>query len=219
MAESENDSLGSIHEDISLFPHFAHRSQDMQGAPAQTPACSPQTPSGAPLLSALNGPTSWTHWGFGDPGSRGNPGRGGSPRRQGLGAAIPGDEEDDAQRVGGDGKDVESERGPEGDEGATEEHGRRHGARGSQSRGPNGTRGAYCAVLAGCGAGQAGQAPGAPTEPGPGEALEAGPQGARRLVSVEGGAEQGGGASVVFLASQSWGWRCAPQPVREEGGA
>lgn len=67
-----------------------------------------------------------------------NAGWGGNPRRQGLGAASPGDEEDDAQRVGGDGKDVESERGPEGDEGATEEHSRRHGSRRNQSRGPEG---------------------------------------------------------------------------------
>lgn len=56
-----------------------------------------------------------------------------------TGAISPGDEEDDAQRVGGDGEDVESERGPEGDEGATEEHGRGHDDRISQSREPEGT--------------------------------------------------------------------------------
>lgn len=56
-----------------------------------------------------------------------------------TGAISPGDEEDDAQRVGGDGEDIESERGPEGDEGATEEHGRGHDDRISQSREPEGT--------------------------------------------------------------------------------
>lgn len=57
------------------------------------------------------------------------------PARPGLGSTSPGDEEDDAQRVGGDGEEVESERRPEGDEGATEEHRHRHGTRRSQFRG------------------------------------------------------------------------------------
>lgn len=53
-------------------------------------------------------------------------------------AASPGDEKDDAQRVDGDSEDVKRERGPEGDEGATKEHGSRHDDHGSQSRGPAG---------------------------------------------------------------------------------
>lgn len=76
---------------------------------------------------------------------RGNPGEGGNPRCPGLGLTSPGDEEDDSQRVSGDGEDVKGERGPEGDEGATKEHGSRHDARGSQSR-----RALQCPVDSGC---------------------------------------------------------------------
>lgn len=90
--------------------------------------------SPTPLLSALDGPTSWSHWEMGIPGSW-EPRRGKDPRRPGHSAASPGDEEDDSQRVGGDGEDVKSERGPEGDEGATEEHRHRHGTSRSQSQG------------------------------------------------------------------------------------
>ena len=66
----------------------------------------------------------------------------GSPRSGFPGAtALPDDEEDDAQRLGGDGEDVEGERRPEGNEGAAEEHGRRHGDRRSRPGGLAGTRG------------------------------------------------------------------------------
>lgn len=65
-------------------------------------------------------------------------------RRPGR-STSPGDEEDDSQRVGGDGEEVESERGPEGDEGATKEHRSRHDARGSQS-----PRALQCPVGSGC---------------------------------------------------------------------
>lgn len=71
---------------------------------------------------------------MGIPGSW-KPRRGRDPRCPGLGSTSPGDEENDAQRVGGDGEEVESERGPEGDEGATEEHRYRHGTGRSQSQG------------------------------------------------------------------------------------
>lgn len=66
------------------------------------------------------------------------PRRGRDPRRPGHSTASPGDEEDDSQRLSGDGEDVKSERGPEGDEGTTKEHGSRHDDLRSQSRGPEG---------------------------------------------------------------------------------
>lgn len=60
----------------------------------------------------------------------------GSPRSGFPGTtALPDDEEDDAQRLGSDGEDVEGERRPEGNEGAAEEHGRRHGDRRSRHGG------------------------------------------------------------------------------------
>lgn len=63
-------------------------------------------------------------------GRRGSPGER-SPRPGFPGAGVsPDNEEDDAQRLRGDGEDVEGERRPEGNEGAAEEHGRRHGDRG-----------------------------------------------------------------------------------------
>lgn len=66
----------------------------------------------------------------------------GSPRSGFPGTtALPDDEEDDAQRLGGDGEDVEGERRPEGNEGAAEEHGRRHGDRRSRHGSVAWTRG------------------------------------------------------------------------------
>lgn len=60
----------------------------------------------------------------------------GSPRSGFPGTtALPDDEEDDAQRLGSDGEDVEGERRPESHEGAAEEHGRRHGDRRSRHGG------------------------------------------------------------------------------------
>lgn len=124
----ERDPYGKTkapYTNASVFPHLAHGSPD---APAQSallgasPPLSPGSPTGG-----------------GDPEVLGTRAQGGGRLRQGLWAVSPGDEEDDAQRVGGDGEDVESERGPEGDEGATEEHGRRHDDRRSQSREPEGT--------------------------------------------------------------------------------
>lgn len=147
MAEDENDlrchralggkrplrkGQGSIHECLCV-PTLSPREPRCAGracsvCPSRSLPSSQPRQSLRPVTDGVVTPRSWEL------------GRsGGGPLRQGLGLISPGDEEDDAQRVGGDGEDVESERGPEGDEGATEEHGRGHDDRISQSREPEGT--------------------------------------------------------------------------------
>lgn len=116
----------------------------------------------------------------------------GSPRSGFPGTtALPDDEEDDAQRLGGDGEDVEGERRPEGNEGAAEEHGRRHGDRRSRHGSVAWTRGR--SVDAGAQidhgekrASRAGQAEGL-------EAGRGGGGGARRRRRGKGAARRGGG--------------------------
>lgn len=78
----------------------------------------------------------------GTPSTAGTPAGEGNPGSGFPGATtLPNDEEDDAQRLGGDGEDVEGESRPEGNESTAEEHGRRHGDSKSRPGGRAGTWG------------------------------------------------------------------------------